>query len=190
VWIEEYEHGVRTLDRLVAAGRESSSVGALPYPLAARAQGNLALGRFASALADAEEAVAVAEQTGQDQALVVALGMLAAVRGWHGDRAAAVAAAERAIALGERRNIPLPAVYARHALGLLAAPSEDADDAIERLEAVRAEALPGNVLWAPHLVDAYLRAGRRDDARELVEHYRDRSSTAGSRRPCSSACAG
>ena len=41
LWIEEYERGVQMLDRLVAAGRESSSVGALPYPLAARAQGNL-----------------------------------------------------------------------------------------------------------------------------------------------------
>ena len=61
-----------------------------------------------------------------------------------------------------------PPIYARYALGLLAATSEEA---IERLEAVRAEALPGNVLWAPHLVDAYLRGGRRDDAAALVEHY-------------------
>ena len=45
LWIEEYERGVQILDRLVAAGRESASVGALPYPLAARAQGNLSLGR-------------------------------------------------------------------------------------------------------------------------------------------------
>ena len=89
LWIEEYERGVEMLDRLVAAGRESSSVGALPYPLAARAQGNLSLGRYRRALADAEEAVALAEQTGQDPALVIALGMLALVHGWHGDEAAA-----------------------------------------------------------------------------------------------------
>ncbi len=168
LWIEEYERGVQMLDRLVAAGRESSSVGALPYPLAARAQGNLALGRYHRALADAEEAVALAEQTGQDPALVIALGMLATVHAWHGDRGAVNAAAERAIALGERRNVPLPAIYARHALALVA---DSADEAVERLEAVRAEALPGNVLWAPHLVDAYLRAGRRDDAAALVDHY-------------------
>ena len=171
LWIEEYERGVETLDRLVAAGRESSSVGALPYPLAARAQGHLALGRYARALADAEEAVALAEQTGQDPALVIALGMLATVRGWRGEEAAAVEAADRAIALGERRNVPLPAIYARYALGLLAAASDRPEEAIERLEAVREEALPGNVLWAPHLVDAYLRAGRADDAAALVEHY-------------------
>jgi DNA-binding CsgD family transcriptional regulator len=168
LWIEEYERGVQMLDRLVAAGRESSSVGALPYPLAARAQGNLSLGHYHRALADAEEAVALAELTGQDPALVIALGMLATVHAWRGDEPAAVAAAERAIALGERRNMPLPAIYARHALGLLAS---EPPEAVERLEAVRAEALPGNVLWAPHLVDAYLRAGRRDDAAELVEHY-------------------
>ena len=171
LWIEEYERGVQLLDRLVAAGRESSSVGALPYPLAARAQGHLALGRFHHAQADSEEAVALAEQTGQDPALVIALGMLATVHCWHGDEAAAVAAAERAIATGDRRNVPLPAIYARHALGLLSAAAGRVEEAIERLEAVRAEALPGNVLWAPHLVDAYLRAGRRVEAAELVEHY-------------------
>ena len=171
LWIEEYERGVEMLDRLVASGRESSSVGALPYPLAARAQGNLMLGRYARARADAEEAVALAEQTGQDPALVIALGMLATVSAWHGDEAAAVTAAERAIALGERRNIPLPAIYARYALGLLAAASDHPERAVERLEAVRADALPGNVLWVPHLVDAYLRAGRPVDAAELVEHY-------------------
>ncbi len=171
LWIEEYEHGVELLDRLVAAGRAAVAVGALPYPLAARAQGNLALGRLGRARADAEEAVALAEQTGQDPALVIALGMLAAVHAWRGDEAAAVAAAERAIELGERRRVPLPAIYARHALGTLAAATDHLDEAIVRLEAVRAEALPGNVLWAPHLVDVYVRAGRPEDAAELVEHY-------------------
>jgi DNA-binding CsgD family transcriptional regulator len=171
LWIEEYERGVQMLDRLVAAGRESSSVGALPYPLAARAHGNLSLGRYHRALADAEEAVALAEQTGQDPALVIALGMLAAVHCWHGDETAAAEAAERAIALGERRNVPLPAIYARQALGLLALATDRVEEAVERLEAVRAEALPGNVMWAPHLVDAYLRADRRDDAAAVVEHY-------------------
>ena len=161
LWIEEYEHGVEMLDRLVAAGRAAVAVGALPYPLAARAQGNLALGRLGQARADAEEAVALAEQTGQDPALVIALGMLAAVHAWRGDEPAAVAAAERAIELGERRRVPLPAIYARYALGTLAAATDDLDEAIVRLEAVRAEALPGNVLWAPHLVDVYVRAGRR-----------------------------
>ena len=120
LWIEEYERGVELLDRLVAAGREAASVGALPYPLAARAQGNLFLGRYGRALADAEEAVALAEQTGQDPALVIALGMLATVRAWHGDADAANDAAARAIALADRRSVPLPAIYARYALGMLA----------------------------------------------------------------------
>jgi DNA-binding CsgD family transcriptional regulator len=171
LWIEEYQHGVEVLDRLVAAGRDAVAVGALPYPLAARAQGNLALGRYGQALADAEEAVALAEQTGQDPALVIALGMLAAVRAWRGDEPGAVAAAERALELGERRRVPLPAIYARYALGTLSAALGRPEEAIRRLEIVRVEALPGNVLWAPHLVDAYVRGGRHDDAARLVEHY-------------------
>ena len=171
LWIEEYERGVELLDRLVAAGRESASVGALPYPLAARAQGNLYLGHYGRALADAEEAVALAEQTGQDPALVIALGILATVRAWHGDSDAANDAAAQALALAERRRVPLPAIYAHYALAMLAVASDRAEEAVERLELVRAEALPGNVLWATHLVDAYVRAGRRDDATALVEHY-------------------
>ena len=187
LWIEEYERGVQMLDRLVAAGRESSSVGALPYPLAARAQGNLALGRYHRALAD-EEAVALAEQTGQDPALVIALGMLATVHAWHGNEAAVIAAAERAIALGERRNVPLPAIYARHALALVA---ERADEAVERLEVVRAEALPGNVLWAPHLVGTRTCAPAAATTRPRSSITTPaRSRATGSLPPCpSSACA-
>ena len=175
LWIEEYERGVELLDRLVAAGRDSASVGALPYPLAARAQGHLMLGRYPRALADAEEAVALAEQTGQDPALVVALGMVATVRAWHGEEDDAAAAAARAIEIGERRNLPVPTIYARYTLGMLAAGAERWDEAVERLEIVRAQALPGNVLWVPHLVDAYVHVGRPDAAAELVEFYAART---------------
>ena len=113
--------------------------------------------------------MALAEQTGQDPALVIALGMLATVHGWHGDerrggRRRSRDRARRAPQRAAARDLRPPRARAARA-------AERADEAVERLEAVRAEALPGNVLWAPHLVDAYLRAGRRDDAAELVEHY-------------------
>jgi hypothetical protein len=49
------------------------------------------------------------------------------------DDAEATAAAADAIALGERRRIPLPAIYAKHALAILA---EEPGLPIERLEAV------------------------------------------------------
>ena len=175
LWIEEYERGVDMLDRLVAAGREAASVGALPYPLAARAHGHLFLGRYPQVLADAEEAVALLTRPGRTRRSVVALGMLAAVRAWRGEEEAAVTAAERAIVTGELRGVPLPAIYAKFALGLLAAAGEDPEVAIERLEAVRDEALPGNVIWGPSLADAYVRAGRHDDALAVVEHYAERT---------------
>ncbi len=52
--------------------------------------------------------------------------MLATVHAWHGDEDEAVDAADRAITLGERRAIPLPTIYAKHALGMLEAASEAA----------------------------------------------------------------
>jgi hypothetical protein len=45
-------------------------------------------------------------------------------------------------------------------------------------------------VWAPHLVDAYLRASRGDDANELVEHYARTIEDRRIARRCSSACAG
>jgi hypothetical protein len=188
LWIEEYEHGVDLLDRLIAAGRESASVGALPYPLAARAQGHLSLGRYDRALAVAEEAVALAEQTSQDPALVIALGMLATVHAWHGDEAETVALAERAVALGERRRIPLPAVYAKHALSLLAVAGEDAEAAIERLEVVRGRRCRatccGRRTWSTRTCAPPATPPRWSSS------TRARSSTGASRRRCSSAYAG
>jgi DNA-binding CsgD family transcriptional regulator len=178
LWIEEYERGHAMLDRLVEAGRAAAAVGALPYPLAARAQSHLRLGRWAEAHADADEAVALAEQTRQDPALVIALGSVAMVEAWRGEAEACHAAAARAKAVGELRRMPLPAIYAVYAEALLATALESAD-AVERCEAVRDTALPGNVVWAPDLVDAYLRAGRRADAERVVDRYE--SLTAGKR---------
>jgi DNA-binding CsgD family transcriptional regulator len=170
LWLEEYERGLAMLDRLVAAGRDAAAVGALPYPLAARAQANLRLGRLARARADADEAVALAEQTGQDPALVIALGSLAMVEAIAGEAGACRAAAERGLALGAERGLPLPSVYAVYALDLLATGVE-APDALERAEAIRDAALAGNVVWIPDLVDALLRAGRREEAHGWVERY-------------------
>jgi DNA-binding CsgD family transcriptional regulator len=158
------------LDRLIAAGRAAAAVGALPYPLAARAQAHLRLGRLAEARADADEAVALAEQTGQDPALVIALGSVALIEAWRGEAAACHAAADRAKAVGARRGMPMPAVDAAYAEAVLATGLQSAD-AVERTELMREIALPGNVLWIPDLVDAYLRADRRRDAEPWVEHF-------------------
>jgi DNA-binding CsgD family transcriptional regulator len=170
LWIEEYERGLAMLDRLVTEGRAGAAVGALPYPLAARAQAHLRLGHLPQARADADEAVALAEQSRQDPVLVIALGTVAMVEAWRGDAAACHAAAQRAEAVGAARDMPLPAIYALYAEAMLAAALQ-ADDAIARGEAIRDAALPGNVVWVPELVDAYLAAGRRDDAAPWVEHY-------------------
>jgi DNA-binding CsgD family transcriptional regulator len=170
LWVEEYERGRALLDRLIEAGRAAAAVGALPYPLAARAQAQLRLGRLPEARADADEAVALAEQTGQDPALVIALGSVALVEAWRGEAAACHAAAARAKAVGERRGMPLPAIYAVYAESVLAT-GLGSDDAVPRAEVMRDTALPGNVIWIPDLVDAYLNAGRADDAAPWVERF-------------------
>jgi DNA-binding NarL/FixJ family response regulator len=170
LWVDEYERGHAMLDRLVEAGRAGAAVGALPYPLAARAQAQLRLGRLPQARADADEAVALAEQTRQDPALVIALGTVAMVEAWRGEAAACHAATTRARELSARRGMPLPGIYALYAEAMLATALQTAD-AVERAEAMRDTALPGNLVWVPELVEAYLADGRRHDAEPWVEHY-------------------
>ncbi len=159
------------LDRLVAAGRDAAAVGALPYPLAARAQAHLRLGHLAQARADADEAVALAEQTRQDPALVIALGSLAMVDAIAGDADACRAAAERGLALGVRRGLPLPSVYAVYALDLLAAGLEArrrarARGGDPRRRAGRQRRLDPRPRRRPACAPA-----AASEAREWVEHY-------------------
>jgi DNA-binding CsgD family transcriptional regulator len=64
---------------------------------------------------------------------------------------------------------PAIAVYADVALGALALGRGDADEAIRQHERAGQRSMPGNLTWAPDLIEAYHLAGRDDDARRLLE---------------------
>ena len=153
LWIEE-RSARDMLDRLVAAGREAASVGALPYPLAARAHGHLSSAATPGA-AGAEEAVESPTRPGRTR------------RSWSrsgcSPRCARGEAGEAAIPPPSARSRPgsaaglLPAIYAKFALGLLAAAGEHPEVAIERLEACATTRCPATSIGR--------RAGRRLHAR-------------------------
>ena len=87
--------------------------------------------------------------------------------------AAAAEHAARAVAGAQALGVPLFEAWGRHAEGELAWARGDVEAAIAAFEA-KAEVPPSTACWtptsrpAPELVEAYLRVGRRDDARRLA----------------------
>jgi DNA-binding CsgD family transcriptional regulator len=175
LWVERFGRCEMIFDRLVGALRQASAVNALPHPLAARSHLAFRLGRWPSALADADEAVRLAADTGQELLLAHALGALAEVEAALGHDERAAEHAERCVALAQAQGAHATAIYGHGALAFLSLGRGLADEAVAHgLAAERAEARtdndePGIVRYAPDLIEALWRAGRTDEALERLE---------------------
>jgi ATP/maltotriose-dependent transcriptional regulator MalT len=174
LWVERFERAQAIFDRLVGALREASAVTDLIYPLAARSHLSYRLGRWPSALADAAEAVRLAEVTGQELAMAHALGALAEIEAVLGKDADAFAHATRGVSLAQAQGADVTAAYGHGALALLALGRGDPEEAVERgLAAERAEGRtdhdePGIIRYAPDLVEALWRVGREAEAAQRI----------------------
>jgi DNA-binding CsgD family transcriptional regulator len=169
MWIDDHEGAERILTRIVDSQRAQGAAGALPYPLATLAQLDLRRGRWNAALANATEAVSLGREGRQGLALAIALGSLAWVEAYLGDEAAAREHAAGCDAVATDHGAPAIAVYADVALGALALGRGDAEEAIRQHERAAERSMPGNLTWAPDLIEAYHLAGRDDDARRLLD---------------------
>ncbi|RKQ87605.1 regulatory LuxR family protein [Solirubrobacter pauli] len=159
-WVEDWDRATKTLDRVLRAAREASAVSALIHPLAAQAHLDLRRGRWASALASASEAVELAEDAGQHALLPHALAALTLVEAGLGHEADCRAHVERA-----GTDDP----YRHAALGQLELALGRVPEAIDALEAgerqMRRRGLSSAVVQLrPDLIEAYVRAGRREEA--------------------------
>jgi DNA-binding CsgD family transcriptional regulator len=186
VWIENFDRAQRIFDRLIAAARDASAVSALIYPLAARSHMDFRLGRWAAARAEATESVELAQDTGQLPLLAHSLAALAHTEAAMGAEDACRRHVADGLALVARFQGEATGTYLHHALGLLGLGLGRIPEAIAALEEVRRHAdhlqmQPAVVPWAPDLIEAYARAGRRDDALALIDAFEARASKTGAR---------
>jgi ATP/maltotriose-dependent transcriptional regulator MalT len=186
VWIEKFDRAQRILDRLLAAARDASAVSALIYPLAARAHLDFRLGRWAAARAEAAESVELAQDTAQLPLLSHSLAALAYTEAALGQEDECRRHVAEGLALVARFQADATGTYLNAALGLLELGLGRIPEAIAVLEETQRTAdrlgmQPAVVMFTPDLIEAYARAGRRDDAQALLDGFEARGRKAGSR---------
>ena len=188
IWIEKFDRAQRILDHLIAAARDASAVSALIYPLAARSHLDFRLGRWAAARAGAAESVELAQDTGQPPLLAHSLAALAHIEAAGGQEEDCRRHVTEGLALVARFQADATGAYLTAALGLLELGLGRIPEAIAVLEdtqrtADRLGMQPALVMCTPDLVEAYARAGRRDEAQALIDVFEARGRKTGSRWP-------
>jgi DNA-binding CsgD family transcriptional regulator len=175
MWLEDYEIADRLLDRIISQARSTGALGVLPQALAMGSELSFRMGRWPQARASAEESVALAEET--RQANLYGLYFVARIDAVQGRADDSLRMLKRMIATAHRYQAACMDLYSGHTLGLLALGQGDLDEAIRRLEGVRALPLAEQTRdqtiapWAYDLVEAYARAGRTAEASALLEEF-------------------
>jgi ATP/maltotriose-dependent transcriptional regulator MalT len=174
MFLEEYEVALAVLDRVVAA-RDRGIMNS--HPLAARADVQFRVGRWAAAYADAAEAVDLGHETGQRSILPFCLVTLARIEAATGRDVDCRTHVAQTLELLAPMGAESALSYAWAVIGLLELGRGRVKQAIEPLEQVRQHTELGhpNVLqWAPDLIESYIRAGQTSRAQmALADLERD-----------------
>jgi DNA-binding CsgD family transcriptional regulator len=173
-----YERAREVLGRLIRASRNAGAVDMLPYALVRLAGVELDTGRWHAAAAALEEAVELAQETGDSADRGLALGTLAWLEAAQGHDDACRAHVEEAVELAGRLGAGSALDRAAAALGLLELGCGRADSAIAPLEEIRRLQQEGwsDAALTPHrmpdLVEAYALAGRTAEAHAVLDGFR------------------
>jgi DNA-binding CsgD family transcriptional regulator len=175
MWLEDYEITDRLLDRMISRARSTGALGVLPQTLAMASELSFRMGRWPHARACAEESVALAEET--RQANLYGLYFVARIDALQGRSEDSLRMLNRTMTMAHKLDAGCMDLFSGHTLGLLALGEGDLDEAIRRLEAVRALVLAQQtrdqsvVPWAFDLIEAYARAGRNAEAQALLAEF-------------------
>jgi DNA-binding CsgD family transcriptional regulator len=178
VWMEDHDQARELFERVIEGARAKSSPSVLPYSLTGLAEVDFRTGGWTRAYANAAEAVALARETEQPAALSFALSGLARIEAAQGRRDDCLLHVTEAFDLSEDGiGARAVGVYAAAAQGLLELGAGRVEEAIAPLmrvaDAMREHGLrlPTVVQWAPDLIEALVRVGRREDAHELLAEF-------------------
>ena len=144
-------------------------------------------GRWASAYAAGAEAARLGEETGQLNDMAYALCVLSRVEAALGREQDCRAHLAHALELVERLGAEILRAYVGATLGFLELGCGRAEEAVVALEAVqrflgeRPADDPAVLQWAPDLVEAYVRHGRRADAVAALAAFEQDAEHSGSR---------
>jgi DNA-binding CsgD family transcriptional regulator len=183
---ERYAQAAPILEGQIAAGRAASAPAILPMPLGSLSELEFRTGQWAAAYAHATESVHLAAETRQANQLAYCLAAaLARVEAGQGRERECNEHLDEAVEVANRIGALSILFYAGSARALLALPAGAHDAAIAHLEPVARLADekevrdPGTVQWEPDLVEAYVRAGRSDDASTTLSNFRKRAKASG-----------
>jgi DNA-binding CsgD family transcriptional regulator len=174
MWSGELARAHDYLERLCVRARAASAPSQLCPALVRRSQVRFRLGWWPAAYADACESLRLARETGQRLFVYYSLALMALVESARGDNAYSAHAME-AIELAEGHGVGAVRFYGLAALGHGALAAGLMTDAIpplenlEQLEIAAGIANPSVFCAAPDLIEAYIRAGRPDQARERLD---------------------
>jgi ATP/maltotriose-dependent transcriptional regulator MalT len=164
------------LHRAVAHARARGELGVLPFALVLLAGAERRMGSMAAAEADADEALRLARETGQEVAAAGALSTLTAVAAFRGDAERAEELATETRTLATPRGFVVPRVGVARALAELDLARGRAAEALMRLDAVigpdsQLLHAPFTLFTSPLIVEAAVRSGERDRAFDRLEAF-------------------
>lgn len=177
-WMEEQEAALRLIVPVVQTLRERGAVTPLAFPLVVLTSVHARRGDFRGARALADEAAALGEEAIGGFLQALTLGTRGFVAAYLAEDEICIANAERTRAICERLGINSHRAVAEQTLGMLALSKGELDAAIGHFERGREFRLrygahdPGYMFNESDLTEAYIRAGRLDDAARMLEELR------------------
>ncbi|WP_250280080.1 LuxR family transcriptional regulator [Frankia sp. Cppng1_Ct_nod] len=180
IWLEDYRQADDILARVITASRVRGSFAALSIALLARGDLQYRTGTWHAASADATEAVALASEAQEPVMVAFALLFRARVEAARGEAdachgtVATIRDLTATLPLGS-----LSGFYPADTLGFLELGTGHPDLAIDHLESVRVFSDahgwndPWVTPWLPDLVESYLRLGRLDEGRGLLDRLEE-----------------
>jgi DNA-binding CsgD family transcriptional regulator len=174
MWMEDHDGSRRLLEGGIAQARAWSAPGLMPYGLLCLCELEFRSGRWAHAYAAGDEAVRLAEETGQINDIGYSLAVLARVEAALGREAECRSHMAASLEIVDLLGAEIVRGYVACTLGLLELGLGRAEEAVAALEELagflgeRPAGDPAVMQWPPDLVEAYVRLGRREDAERAL----------------------